>query len=118
MLFYTVLATAALAMGVAAEPIADDLPFNVIESRIWSSPDCGGNENKGNLGELTTHRDELGECFKFNDKVKSVSQTSHATGCKLLVFQDSYCRRGVKSPKDFQCLKAPTTFSSFKTECK
>ncbi|KAM0354969.1 hypothetical protein ACHAPU_000813 [Fusarium lateritium] len=118
MLFYTILATAAFAMGVTAEPKTDDLPFNVIESRIWSSPDCGGNENNGNLGELTTHRDELGECFKFSDKVKSVSQTSHAQGCKLLVFQDAHCRHGVKSSKDFQCLKAPTTFSSYKTECK
>ncbi|GKU14400.1 unnamed protein product [Fusarium langsethiae] len=117
MLFTTIIATAALAMGVAAEPQNDELPFNVISSRIWSSPDCGGNNNVGNLGELTTHRDELGECFKFSDKVKSVSQTEHAQGCKLLVYQDANCRRGVKSPKDFQCLKAPTHFSSWKTVC-
>jgi hypothetical protein len=31
---------------------------------------------------LTTHRDELNECFKFTDKVKSVSQYEHAKGCK------------------------------------
>ncbi|RGP60198.1 hypothetical protein FSPOR_10787 [Fusarium sporotrichioides] len=133
MLFTAILATAALAMGVAAEPQNDELPFNVISSRIWSSPDCGGNNNVGNLGELTTHRDELGECFKFSDKVKSVSQTEHAQGCKreylflyieslideglVLVYQDANCRRGVKSPKDFQCLKAPTHFSSWKTVC-
>ncbi|RFN43328.1 hypothetical protein FIE12Z_12418 [Fusarium flagelliforme] len=78
----TILATAALTMGVTAEPQDDELPFNIIGSRIWSSPDCGNNENIGNLGELTTHRDELGECFKFSDKVKSVSQTDHAQGCK------------------------------------
>lgn len=78
----TILATGALTMGVIAEPQNNELPFNIIGSRIWSSPDCGNNENKGNLGELTTHRDELGECFKFSDKVKSVSQTDHAQGCK------------------------------------
>lgn len=134
MLFTTILATAALAMGVAGEPQNDELPFNVIGSRIWSSPDCGGNNNKGNLGELTTHRDELNKCFKFSDKVKSVSQTDHAQGCKreylnlhietltdkglVLVYQDANCRRGMKSPKDFQCLKAPTFFSSYKTVCQ
>ncbi|OBS23251.1 hypothetical protein FPOA_03804 [Fusarium poae] len=117
MLFTTILATAVLAIGVTAEPQNDDLPFNVIGSRIWSSPDCGNNENIGNLGELTTHRDELNECFKFSDKVKSVSQTDHAKGCKLLVYQDTHCRHGVKSPKDFQCLKAPTYFNSYKTVC-
>ncbi|KAG8670983.1 hypothetical protein FPOAC1_004219 [Fusarium poae] len=133
MLFTTILATAVLAIGVTAEPQNDDLPFNVIGSRIWSSPDCGNNENIGNLGELTTHRDELNECFKFSDKVKSVSQTDHAKGCKrkylhfqiesstdkrlVLVYQDTHCRHGVKSPKDFQCLKAPTYFNSYKTVC-
>ncbi|KAF5230787.1 hypothetical protein FAUST_9607 [Fusarium austroamericanum] len=115
--FATILFTAALAMGVAAEPQGEELPFNIISSRIWSSPDCGNNENIGNLGELTTHRDELGECFKFSDKVKSVSQTQHVKGCKLFVFQDAQCRHGEKSPKDFQCLKAPTYFNSWKTVC-
>lgn len=80
--FATIIATAALVMGVAAEPASKDLPFNVISARIWSSKDCGGDNNNGNLGELTTHRDELNECFKFTDKVKSVSQYEHAKGCK------------------------------------
>ena len=80
--FATIIATAALVMGVAAEPASKDLPFNVISARIWSSKDCGGDKNNGNLGELTTHRDELNECFKFTDKVKSVSQYEHAKGCK------------------------------------
>ncbi|GKU09747.1 hypothetical protein FLAG1_11512 [Fusarium langsethiae] len=115
MLFTTILATAALALGVPAEPQNDELPFNVIGSRIWSSPDCGGNNTMGNIGQLTTHRDRLGECFKFSNKVKSVSQTEHAKGCKL--YQDANCRRGVKSPKHSQCLKAPTHFNSYKTVC-
>ncbi|CCT74460.1 uncharacterized protein FFUJ_10513 [Fusarium fujikuroi IMI 58289] len=132
--FATIIATAALAMGVAAEPASKDLPFNVISARIWSSKDCGGDNNNGNLGELTTHRDELNECFKFTDKVKSVSQYEHAKGCKrknyltpkdvrltemciVLLFTDSNCKRGQKTVKDDQCRETSSHFSSYKTIC-
>ncbi|KAF9772097.1 hypothetical protein IL306_010210 [Fusarium sp. DS 682] len=117
MRFATIIATAALAMGVAAEPNADDLPFNVISSRIWSSSDCGGGHNVGNLGELTTHRDELGQCFKFSEKPKSVSQSEHADGCKLLLFTDTNCKRGQKTLNDGQCRATSSHFGSWKTVC-
>ncbi|KAM5521953.1 hypothetical protein FOXYSP1_15845 [Fusarium oxysporum f. sp. phaseoli] len=115
--FATIIATAALVMGVTAEPASKNLPFNVISARIWSSKDCGGDNNNGNLGELTTHRDELNECFKFTDKVKSVSQYEHAKGCKLLLFTDSNCKRGQKTVKDDQCRETSSHFSSYKTVC-
>ncbi|RBR18950.1 uncharacterized protein FIESC28_05772 [Fusarium coffeatum] len=118
MLFPTILTNAILAIGVTAKPQDDELPFNVIGSRIWSSSGCGNNETRGNLGTLTTHRDELGDCFKFSGNVKSIIQTGHAQGCKLLVFQDNHCMHGAKSPTDSHCLKAPTYFSSYKTVCE
>ncbi|KAF5659567.1 hypothetical protein FHETE_9351 [Fusarium heterosporum] len=108
----------ALAIGTAANPHVKDLPFNVISARVWGYKNCGGTTNDQNLGELTLHRDELGECFKFHETVRSVSQYSHADSCKLLLFSDSKCKRGKKDIKDGQCRATESHFGSYKVECK
>ncbi|KAM0245228.1 hypothetical protein ACHAP5_005627 [Fusarium lateritium] len=108
----------ALAMGAVAEPSSKELPFNVISARVWGSKNCGGTNNDQNLGELTLHRDELGECFKFHDTIRSVNQYSHAGDCKLLLFSDSKCKRGKKYIKDGQCRATDGHFGSYKVECK
>ncbi|KAM0193399.1 hypothetical protein ACHAPA_004410 [Fusarium lateritium] len=108
----------ALTMGAVAEPSSKELPFNVISARVWGSKNCGGTNNDQNLGELTLHRDELSECFKFHDTIRSVNQYSHAGDCKLLLFSDSKCKRGKKHIKDGQCRATDGHFGSYKVECK
>ncbi|KAF5027057.1 hypothetical protein F66182_826 [Fusarium sp. NRRL 66182] len=119
-------AATALAMGASADANADASPEphskpgpyeSVISARIWGSRDCGGHGNALNYGELTLRGIDNNECHKFEHKIKSVHQYSHADHCKLVLYHDDRCKHG-KHIKDGQCRETLRRFRSYRVECK